>query len=202
MYWALLWKGHNFWYFSRKSHCLILLCSERETALISIPQNLITSGPQSPMLWTNAGLQPCFLNIIWWQITGDRHPFPVFFVGTLIHLKAMSKKNNSSLFYTVMDNTVLKMLVSLNTLHKHSGLAELEEKTREVGYNKWNIKLLSSFLWVPMHYARCSKLHHRTVLAQTAAFQLRDCSLNWWDAVYGCRMGGLTMLEVVFLLSA
>lgn len=93
------------------------------------PQNLVTSGPQRPMLWANVVLQPCFLNIVWWQVTGDRHPSPVFFLGTLTYLKAMSKNNNSSLFYTVMDSILLKMLVSLNTLHKHSTLAELEEKT-------------------------------------------------------------------------
>lgn len=42
---------------------------------------------------------------------------------------------NSSRFYMVMDNIVLKMLSSLNILHKHSSFAELEENTRKVGYN-------------------------------------------------------------------
>lgn len=208
MYWALLWKGHHFWYFSHKSHCLILLCSERKTVVISIPpKSLLTSGPQAPVLWTNIVSQPSFLNIVWWQIAGDRHPFPVFFLRTLTYLKAMSKNNNPLLFYTVMDNIVLKMLVSFNILQKCSSLAELQKKTRKVGCNAWNIELSSGFLWVPMNCACCSKLQHRTVLAQTMAFQLWDCSLNWWDAVCGHRMGGLNnkkwsdIFEVVFLLS-
>jgi len=47
----------------------------------------------------------------------------------------MSKNNNSSLFYTIIDNIVLKILVSLNTLQNQNILAELKEKTVKVGYN-------------------------------------------------------------------